>query len=99
MAQCHIDGGRVKGIIHFHALAYGKSTAPRANYTSAHSPPPRQFADEHDMTIKEVVTRCLKFGLTAMKIHEDPDSAIYFREKIRTEQGATETKEIRIEFW
>ena len=42
-------------------------------------------AEKHDKSMKEVLRQCLKFGLTAMKIEDDPNADIYFKEIVQTQ--------------
>ena len=39
---------------------------------------------KHDKSMKEVLRQCLKFGLTAMKIEDDSNANIYFKETVQT---------------
>ena len=51
----------------------------------------RNQSNIHEKTIKEIVSICLKFGLIALKISEDPNSDLYIQEKTE-EDGETTTK-------
>lgn len=57
----------------------------------------RTQAEKHNTTIKEVVRQCLKFGLIAMKMDEDPNADIFFRER-EDRSGEIETIETRVKF-
>ncbi len=41
-------------------------------------------ATKHNTSIKDIVRQCLKFGLIAMKVEDDPNSDIIFRERVKT---------------
>jgi hypothetical protein len=56
----------------------------------------REQAKKHDRSIRDIVTMCLKFGLIAIKVEEDPDSELYYKEKI-LEDGKPGTKETRFQ--
>ena len=54
-------------------------------------------ADKHDISIKDAVRQCLKFGLVAIRIAEDPDADLIIREKVTSEKGVN-ARETRLEF-
>ncbi len=41
----------------------------------------RIVAEKQGRSIKEVVRQCLKFGLIAIKIEDDPNSELYLKER------------------
>lgn len=47
-------------------------------------------AEKHNVSIRDIVRQCLKFGLLAIKINEDPNSEIVFRERINTGERSGE---------
>ena len=59
----------------------------------------REKADSSNTSIKEVVRQCLKFGLVAMKLSDNPDVQLLLREKIASsEDDSSEFKETRLKF-
>jgi hypothetical protein len=58
----------------------------------------RLIAEKHDTSIKDVVRQCLKFGLIAIKIDEDPDAAIFFRKQIKKGDKDFEYKDTQVKF-
>lgn len=52
------------------------------------------LAEMHDRSMKDVLQQCLKFGLTAMKISDDPNSEIVFRETLQ-QKGANDMPVVR----
>lgn len=58
----------------------------------------RAKAHQRGMSIKEVVRQCLKFGLIAMKIDEDPNSQIIIREQYSNGGSTVQNKETMIQF-
>jgi hypothetical protein len=44
----------------------------------------KEIADKRDTSIREIMRQCLKFGLTAIRISEDPNAEIIFRERIQS---------------
>ena len=45
----------------------------------------RAQAEKYDRSMKDVLQQCIRFGLTAMRIDDDPNSEILFRERIKVE--------------
>lgn len=43
----------------------------------------KEMADRKNTSIREVMRQCLKFGLTANRISEDPNAEIIFRERVQ----------------
>ena len=57
-------------------------------------------AEKHDKSMKEVLRQCLKFGLTAMKIEDEPNADVYFKEVIQSKDadGQPITRERIVQF-
>jgi hypothetical protein len=59
-------------------------------------------ADRHDVSITEVIRKCLKFGLIGLKTSEDSRLKLYIKERIEKlqENGQTveEDKEAMLQF-
>ena len=53
-------------------------------------------AKRHDRTLKDVVSMCMKFGLIALKLDQNPDSELLLRERVQ-ENGQVATKETLIQ--
>jgi len=51
----------------------------------------RMHADKYDRSMKDVLQQCIRFGLTAMQIEEDPNSEILFRERLKEEGSDVST--------
>ena len=52
----------------------------------------RMQADKYDRSMKDVLQQCIRFGLTAMRMDEDPNSEILFRERLQ-EEGSDDSTE------
>ena len=48
----------------------------------------KQQASSQDRSIKEILRQCVQFGLTAMKIAQDPNASIIFRERIHLDPNS-----------
>ncbi|MBV9789516.1 MAG: hypothetical protein JOZ51_15125 [Chloroflexi bacterium] len=55
-------------------------------------------AEKRGLSIKEAVRQCLKIGLVAMKVDEDPNAEMFIKEKIQDASGVSEIKETRLQF-
>lgn len=55
-------------------------------------------AERRNMSIKEMVRQCLKFGLVAMKLDEDPNTDLYIKEQVPSSDGTAQVKETRLKF-
>ena len=55
----------------------------------------REQADKHSQKISDVVRQCLKVGLVALKVEDDPDSQIYIRRQTE-EDGEQVSQEIQL---
>ena len=49
-------------------------------------------ADQRGMSIKELVRQCLKLGLLAVKLEEQPDTGLFIRETMPDSDGFRETR-------
>jgi hypothetical protein len=59
----------------------------------------RAQAEKHNRSIKEIVSQCLKFGLVAIKLDEDPNTDLYLKERIpQTDGKGVITSETRLKF-
>jgi hypothetical protein len=59
----------------------------------------KKEADKREMSIKEVVRQCLKFGLIGLKIDADPNTDLMIRERMPGRHDAeTEIRETRLQF-
>lgn len=54
----------------------------------------QRLAETYDRSMKDVLQQCLRFGLTVIKITEDPNSEIIFREKLPP-NGANEAPVVK----
>lgn len=57
----------------------------------------KETADRYDTSVKNLVRQCLKFALIGIKVNEDPDSEIIFREGVEVD-GRVETRDTRVKF-
>ncbi len=59
-----------------------------------------KLAEERGVTTNEVVRQCLKFGLVAMKIDEDPTSELFVKEKVPRagDHNTVDVRETRLQF-
>jgi hypothetical protein len=55
-------------------------------------------ADRRGMSIKELVRQCLKFGLVAIKLDEEPNTDLFIKERVSNSDGSEQTKETRLKF-
>lgn len=59
-------------------------------------------AQRQGRSIKEVVRQCLKFGMIAIKIDQDPNADLFIHEKVEIPDSGTppkqEIKETKIQF-
>lgn len=55
-------------------------------------------ADQRGMSIKEMVRQCLKFGLVAMKLDDDPNTELYIKEHVPSNDGTDRVTETRLKF-
>jgi hypothetical protein len=62
----------------------------------------KEQADKRDSSMREMLRQCLRFGLIALKIDEDPNADIIFRERVSTTtkdgEQLVETRESRVQF-
>ena len=59
----------------------------------------RKEADKREMSIKEIVRQCLKFGLIGLKIGDDPNTDLLIREKVASGGGdEAAVRETRLQF-
>lgn len=58
----------------------------------------KEQAEKRGLSIKEAVRQCLKIGLVAMKVDEDPNTEMFIKEKIEHASGVSEIKETRLQF-
>lgn len=60
----------------------------------------RLKSDKHNTSIREVVRQCLKLGLIAMEISENPDKALIIREKQKHQNGSNDPifEDTKLEF-
>jgi hypothetical protein len=58
----------------------------------------RTVAEKHDSSIKDVVRQCLKFALIAIKLDDDPNFSIVFRERVKKGENEFEYKETQVKF-
>jgi len=54
----------------------------------------RLQAEKYDRSMKDVLQQCIRFGLTAMKIDEDPQTEIVFREQ-KQDEGSNHGSTVR----
>ena len=59
-----------------------------------------RLAEQRSVTTNEMVRQCLKFGLVAMKIDEDPNTELLIKEKVprADDHNAVDIKETRLQF-
>lgn len=50
-------------------------------------------AERQDRSIKEIVRQCLKFGLIAMKIDQDPQADLFIHEKVEIPNSGNPPKQ------
>jgi hypothetical protein len=52
----------------------------------------RTQSEKRSCSIKEMVRMCLKIGLVAVKLEENPDTGLFLKEKLSDKEGITETR-------
>ena len=58
----------------------------------------RELAEQRGISIKDAVRQCLKIGLVAVKLDEDPDKELIIKEKIHGKEGVDSFREVRLQF-
>ena len=52
----------------------------------------RTQSEKRSCSIKEMVRMCLKIGLVAVKLEENPDAGLFIKEKLSDKESITETR-------
>ena len=56
----------------------------------------REIAERRGLSVKDVVRQCLKIGLVAIKLDEDPDKELLVKEKLPGTEGNNGFREVNI---
>jgi hypothetical protein len=58
----------------------------------------REIAEHRGLSVKDVVRQCLKIGLVAIKLDEDPEKELIVKEKLPGVEGNNGFREVRLQF-
>jgi hypothetical protein len=58
----------------------------------------RGIAEDRDLSVKDVVRQCLKIGLVAIKLGEDPKKELIIKESLSDGDGNSSFREVRLQF-